>query len=327
MEMVHETDSGFDALWSELLRTHDNPTPLISASYLEYRAAYLGDKLEARYRSVVVDEAGKLVAGSCFDLIEGVLDAVTVPSATVVARNARRRHAAEKLLRGQIAQLFCRYGSKHMRFIDQLVDGGLSNLSLWALQNSATCNIHFTQVLDLTRDPAILWHDVSRSVQRHIKWGRKNMLVRVSQDRTGLEALRRVHFVAAGRTTRPSETWEIQGRMIDAGEAFVTLAELGGEIVSAIFHQRSGDYCYYGVGASDRSRFTNPISHAVLWAGIEHARQIGCRHYTVGSQVWPGHHHHPPANAPKEISIANFKRRFGGRTTPEMLIDLPRPQG
>jgi hypothetical protein len=178
----------------------------------------------------------------------------------------------------------------------------------------------------LRRDPAMLWHDISRSVQRHIKWGRKNMLVRVSEDRTGLEALRRVHLTAAGRITRPPETWEMQARMIDSGEAFVTLAELGGEIVSAIFHQRSGDHCYYGVGASDRSLFAKPISHAVMWAGIEHAREIGCRHYTVGSQVWPGHHHHPPTNTPKEISIATFKRRFGGRTIPEMLIDLLQPE-
>lgn len=319
MRVVEPGDPAFDALWAALLANHTNPSALISESHFEYQKFYLADKFIDRYRAVV-EEGGRPICGSCFDLVDGVLDAVLVPSATIFAMGTRK--GGEALIREKISGLFARYNVARMRFLDQLADGGLSELSRWALDNGATCEVRFSQIIDLTREKAEMWTDVSRSIQRGVNWGRKNMTVSVSNDRAGLESLRQVHFAAAGRITRSAETWDIQARMVEAGEAFVVLAKIDKEIVSASLFLLSANECYYGVGASDRNLFGRPISHVVMWTGIEHARHLGCRRFTVGSQVWPAHHHHAPSNAPKEISISTFKSRFGGKTVPEIVIDL-----
>ena len=77
--------------------------------------------------------------------------------------------------------------------------------------------------------------------------------------------------------------------------------------------------------AADRSLFEKPIGHVVLWDALRHARERGCLRFTTGLQVW---NHALPQLAPvtpKEANIAKFKRSFGGKTVPELVIDLALP--
>lgn len=105
-------------------------------------------------------------------------------------------------------------------------------------------------------------------------------------------------------------------------EAFLVTAALADEIISASLFTLSPHDCLYGVSAADRSLFDKPIGHAPLWEAIRYARSRGCLRFTSGIQLWERNRPGLPPVSAKEANIAKFKRSFGGKTMPEVVIDL-----
>jgi hypothetical protein len=330
MKVVEQTDPEFDGLWAALLGDYDNPAAHLSQSQLDYCGHDMADQMAGHFRAVVV-EGGRPVCGSSFEILksgpERLLDAVETPSALISAIGVEPSlyKGAEALMRDRIERLLRDSQATRMIFRDQLAHGGLSALSLWALGNGAAPSVQLMQVIDLTRDDAWLWSDLTRSCRWGVNWGRKNMTVKVDRDPRSLDELRRLHFAAAGFVTRSEETWAIQERQVQNDEAFVVTAARQGTVVSAALFIRSKFDCLCGVSASDRSLFDKPIGHVVLWEAIRHARERGCLRFTTGLQVWQRNLPHLAEVTPKEANIAKFKRSFGGKTVPEMVIDLSVP--
>lgn len=328
MQILTQEHPHFARLWERLLQSHGNPTALISQSHFEYRAAYLGSAFE-RHVMVVVAEGETPILGSCFELTHEPsgrreLNAVASPSAMIVARPVvpQGQAGAEAMLRKHLDRTIQQLGVHQVRFVDQLVDGGLSMLSQWALGQGAVVEPRFEQVIDLTVDDVTLWRALSKSCQWGVNWGRKNLDVAVSTAPADIESLRLLHFSAAGTTTRALSTWNRQRKMVEDGDAFLVLAKLDGAVVSAAFFQKSELDCYYSVSASERSLFEKPLSHAVIWEAIKYAKQQGCARFQLGAQVWERFQWHRTAATAKEANISKFKRSFGGVCRAEFLIDL-----
>lgn len=328
MKLIENQHPDFDRLWAELLRTHDNPTALVSQSYFDYRALYVGPALE-RQVSFLVEERGQPILGSSFELIrdrsdQRVLSAVASQSGLIRAKGASPalRLGAETLLRNKLGEVVKDLAVTQLTFVDQLLDGGLSGLTHWALGQGASLESQFNQVVDLTIDEQTLWRGLSKSCQWGVNWGRKNLVLSVHTDADSIEELRHLHLDAAGFETRSRATWALQGKMIEQGEAFLMTARLDGMVVSAAYFQLSPGDCYYGVAASDRRLFDKPLSHAIIWEAIRYAKERGCRRFTLGGQVWQRLHWHLPSPSPKEVNISKFKRSFGGDSKPEFIVSL-----
>lgn len=331
MNIIENEHPDFDRLWAKLLRNHDNPTALISQSYFDYRALYLGPSLK-RELSFLIVERDLPILGSSFELIltnsdQLELSAMTSPSAVIIAAGTppSLRLGAETLLRKRLGEVVQEIGVTRLTFVDQLLDGGLSALTHWALTQGASIESQFEQVIDLTIDEQALWRGLSKSCQWGVNWGRKNLVVSVHTDAASIEELRHLHLDAAGFETRSRATWALQGKMIEQEEAFLVVAQLDGVVVSAAYFQLSPADCYYGVAASDRRLFDKPLSHAIIWEAIRYARQRGCRRFTLGTQVWERYRWHMPAPSAKEVNIAKFKRSFGGNSRPEFIVTLAVP--
>jgi len=329
MRILERQDRDFERFWAVLLRNHDNPTALISQSHFAYRALYLGQALEKQVCAVVV-EGDRPIIGTYFELLRDTggrraLDATQMASQIIVARDtaAPMRNGAETLLRKWIYEAADSSKVERLTFRDQLLDGGLSPLTHWALDQGAHIESEFNQIVDLTIDEESLWRALTKSCQWAVNWGRKHMVLRVRRDPQALKELRRLHLEAAGGATRQAATWELQGKMMEDDEAFVVTAELNGSIVSAALFQVSRSDCYYGVSASDRLLFDKPLSHAIIWEAIKHTRQRGCLRFWLGSQVWERYRWHLTAPSRKEVNISRFKRSFGGRSRPEFVVTLP----
>ena len=329
MNIVENEHPDFDRLWTKLLRNHDNPTALISKSYFDYRALYLGPSLKRKLAFLVV-ERDLPILGSKFELIRDnadqlELNAVASPSAVIVAAGAppSLRLGAETLLRKRLEEVVQEIGATRLTFVDQILGGGLSALTHWALAQGASIECQFNQVVDLTIDEQILWRGLTKSCQWGVNWGRKNLVVSVHTNAVSVEELRHLHLEAAGHETRSRATWALQGKMLEEEEAFLITAQLGGTVVSSAYFQLSPADCYYGVSASDRRLFDKPLSHAIIWEAIRYARQRGCSRFTLGNQVWERFRWHLPPPSPKEVNISKFKRSFGGNSRPEFIVTLP----
>lgn len=292
MKVVEQDDPKFDGLWTALLHDYDDPVAHISQSQFDYRGRYMAKQMDCRFCAVVV-EGGRPICGSSFEILKGqngerLLGATETPSALIAARGAESSlyKGAEALMRDRIERLVCESQANRPIFRDQLVQGGLSALSLWALGSGARHSAQPMQIIDLTRDDARLWSDLTESCRWGVNWGRKNMTVNVDRDPQSVEKLRRLHLAAAGFAARSAETWAIQERQVRNNEAFVVTAALQGTVVSAALFICSKHDCLYGVSASDRSLFEKPIGHVVLWEAVRHARERGCLRFTTGLRVW-----------------------------------------
>jgi RimJ/RimL family protein N-acetyltransferase len=329
MKLLEEQDAAFAASWDMLLREHANPTALISQSYFDYRTLYLGRTLEKQVRAVVV-EGARPVIGSYFELVQDgfrgrVLDATAASSAVIIGRDATPplRSGAETLMRKWLGGVAQDCKASRVIFLDQAIGGGLSALTHWALEQGATIDAQFNQIIDLTADHETLWRGLTKSCQWGVNWGRKNMVVSVRHDAGAVRELRRLHLDAVGFATRSAATWELQAKMVENDEAFVVVAEMNGAAVSAALFQLGRSDCYYGVSASDRLLFAKPLSHVILWEAIKYASQRGCLRFALGSQVWERFRWHLPAATRKEANISKFKRSFGGTSRAEFVVTLP----
>ena len=101
-------------------------------------------------------------------------------------------------------------------------------------------------------------------------------------------------------------------------EAFAVFGELEGELVTAALFLCSKKYCFYGVSASKRELFDKPLSHAVVWKGINYAKRIGCHYFEMGMQCYIGQGEKD--NLAKALNISMFKHGFGGQTCVRLNI-------
>lgn len=124
-------------------------------------------------------------------------------------------------------------------------------------------------------------------------------------------AYRLLHHKAAGRVTRPPETFALMLQWIREGSAALACARHDGIAVGFSLALCYKDGAYYGSSCNDPECDQLPIGHLLQWQTMRWLRDRGSRHYETGQQVYAPLPY-APASA-KEINISLFKRGFGGR--------------
>ena len=262
------------------------------------------------FRGATVETNGKI------DLL-----AYEIPSVSIENKGKLTTKAAKTFLKevDRIVQEV----SGSLWYRDFLIDGELSTLSRQLLLKSAKPTPVFSLVIDLSQDGVILKRNIRKSYGSLINWGLREMQPQVfdASNMTWEKMIefRQLHIREAGRETRSEESWRRQLEMVQAGEAFVIFGCLDDELVSAGFFMHSKTNCIYSSSASRRDMFKKPLFHALMWTAILHAKEIGCRWFEVGEQLYPNH---PTETSPskKELGISEFKAGFGGTT--RMFLDL-----
>ena len=79
-----------------------------------------------------------------------------------------------------------------------------------------------------------------------------------------------LHKKAAGRITRPNESWDVQKNQIHNGESFlITVGRKGGHMIGGGLFNYTNECGFYSVGAYDREFSDEPLGHAVQMKAIE----------------------------------------------------------
>lgn len=206
-----------------------------------------------------------------------------------------RAMVAENETKEQVAELYdiC----SNFYYMDFL-DGGLSETSRFLLKRGHKAKPYYTQVIDLSLSEQDLHKGLRKSYANLINRGIKG--VSIGND---IGILKKLHFEAAGRKTRPDTTWDIQQDMLNDKEAFLVLSDHAG----ALFYYNN-EWCYYAVSASIKEA----TAHAIIWRAITFAKSLGCRYMELGEQVYDGDL--------KLKNISAFKAGFGGRALMRLLF-------
>ncbi len=237
------------------------------------------------------------------------------------------RARAHKLVKAELLRLTdSSIGPDCVLYRDPLHGGYLSHPGRVLLDLGANAVPGFTQIIDLASPDDELHRGMTKSFKWGVNWGEKNLDLTILDGSTMsgevMEAFRLLHVDAAGRETRSRRSWELQQAMVMADEAFCVFGSLDGHLVTAALFPRSVSHCFYGVSASRRDLFDKPLTHALIWTALRHAKALGLRHFEMGEQLFPAAGDLQPTA--KELGISFFKRAFGGRTKAHLDIRLAR---
>jgi hypothetical protein len=330
IKVVGVADPQFSELWQRLVEADGLMFPLYCDRNLVYYRTYFDQQFSDLSFVIVADseplqglrvtshrDAEDTMNLTCYGLPTLHLAQPTLAS--------RRRREVNRLMRATVEGFTDSAHRWRLRHRDFLRFGALSDFSHHLLKSGGHQVSQFTQVIDLSQSEDRLHSELSKSFRWNVSWGKKNLNLRVVEaDRIAerdIERFSDLHVEAAGRETRSQATWEAQLEMIRDGEAFAVFAEMAEQLVSAALFSVTKAYCFYGVSASRRALFDKPISHAVLWEAILHAKSYGCQWFETGEQVFQGHGAMP---SEKELGINAFKRGFGGQTQVRLAVTLER---
>jgi len=200
----------------------------------------------------------------------------------------------ERELKLQIVRLY--EISRHITYMDFLEDGNLSVISRFLLRQGYRARPHYTQIIDI-RDMDL--------VRRNLRKSYKSLVNKTKGVNTTIfERYYEIHEKVCGAKVRPEKTWDIQQEMVRTGKAFV-VAGPGAAVL--IYHNNY--MAYYAGGRS----LPGVDSHAVLLYAIETARNLRCKFFELGEQVFAGD--------PKLVNISKFKRGFGGETKTRLILE------
>ena len=326
VEYLYFGDPNFERHWTALLNNCHFCSPFYSTIAQNYFSQRLKDEgkiiTEESYIMFWENEPVIAFRGATVET-DGKVDllAYEMPSISIENKKTLTTKTAKTFL-----EKFDKVMEKVNGFIwyrDFLINNELSKLSRHLLNNGARSTPLFSKTIDLINDKSTRKSSIRKSYKSLINWGNRELQPKVfdAENITWelIDEFRQLHIRESGRETRSEESWRRQLDMVQAGEAFIVLGHLNGELVSSGFFMNSKTNCYYGMSASRRDLFDKPLFHASMWTAILHAKDLGCKWFEVGEQLYPNHPSEKPPTK-KELGISEFKAGFGGQT--RMFLDL-----
>lgn len=175
-----------------------------------------------------------------------------------------------------------------------------------------------TQIIDLSAQEQQLLHGMRKGHRADIARAAKHLACGVLDATTitpdAFDSYRRLHHKAAGRVTRPLETFRLMYEWICQGMAVLAQATLSGRDVGFALVSFYKGAAYYSSSCEDPEHNQLPIGHLMQWKIMKWLQEHGILRYEIGIQTY-GNLLHAPATQ-KDLNIALFKRGFGGTTVP-----------
>jgi len=323
VNFVDATSLDFGEKLETSLENFSSATPFYTSLMRKYQINYLGNNLKKDLSFLMFQDTGDIAAyvplylchvngGNEFSYGGGYLRAPLIaPLETALVRSRVERELFEK-----ISSLAEEHDALAYRAaIDPLSVVRGTSVSNFLRQHGLRDESSSFQLIDLGVSDDELWLSVRKSYRPLIKKADGLYDVKIidksNYDIQLCEEYRRLHHLAAGRETRPKETFEIMYNMISHGEAFLVLVkERKGKWIGAfLFFQKNG-LVHYSSSATDPT--INPsegAGHLGLWSAIRHAKKEGNRYFQLGWQPYEDE----PEYSEKANNIAMFKRGFGGK--------------
>ena len=189
--------------------------------------------------------------------------------------------------------------------------------------DSIISNSHNYQMyIDLSQSEELIKMNIRKSFKSLINWGKKNLQIDIidsnNLDKIKFNSFKDFHVKVSGRKTRSDKTWDLQYDAIRNNEAYLTLGNLNGVLVSGAYIAHGTDIAYYGVAVNDRELMAEnlPIGHSILFQSIILAKKKGLNKFIVGDYNF--------VEDEKINAITKYKKGFVNSMSlkPKYLIEL-----
>ena len=194
----------------------------------------------------------------------------------------------------------------------------ISNFS----DNIITNSHNYQMYIDLSQSEELIKMNIRKSFKSLINWGNNTLQIDIidssNLDKIKFNSFRDFHVKVSGRKTRSDRTWELQYEGIRNNEAYLTLGNLNGVLVSGAYIAHGTGIAYYGVAVNDRELMAEnlPIGHSILYNSIILAKKKGLNKFIVGDYNF--------TEDAKINAITKYKKGFVNSMIlkPKYLIEL-----
>ena len=178
------------------------------------------------------------------------------------------------------------------------------------------------RLINLSLDKSVLKSMIRKSYRSLINKGSRELVPEIYHSsnisQSFIEDFRELHIREAGRETRSRSTWPQQLEAVKNNHAFCIGSYNNGVLISAGYFITSDKHCYYGVSASRRDMFSQPVFHSLLWSSILYAKSCGLSIFEIDSNSLSFSSNLSLTD--KEDGIRLFKSGFGGKIYPYLTI-------
>lgn len=324
--------------WDEWVGQIDDATYHHSWSWIRYSELFRADSshdsfilLENERKAVAVGPLG-LTLDSHSGKKELSLNGSPLGAPAVLATKPSIRRQILDVVFARIRQYAVENGASRVRMQSHPLSQGFSSGRVCCAQNAfelqkfeLIADVRNTLVMDLALPREALEENLSKYHRRHIRGGAKEGIrVRafakdesLDEPRKNFEQFQRAHFLSARRMTRPQATWDAMLETAEQGDATLFVAFLGDTAMSYLFcgEFRGMSFGWSQVNLEQYEREHSP-RHVLEWEAILHYKERGTRYYDVGERFSEPQWTYQPS--PKELTISQFKERYGGMMLPKI---------
>lgn len=323
MVIISSGHPDFKDYWTRFVSTNPGASWRYLWSRMEYQKAFMGESIEKDLSFILLDGPEPILAcplflerrrsASYFSSGGGYLEAPLMKDGLP----DKKAKQAERECFPYIDRLACEHHVRSAKFmIDPLGKQARYNpLTKYGYFDSSVVTV----IVDLKQDEGRLWADLRKSYKALINRAlKKYRVVFVDASNPDEEVFRQyvlTHCKAAGRTTRPARTFEIQMEKIRNDEATLIGVVNDERLVAFSYFSHFNGGVYYGSMADDPDCDSDmPFEHCMLWRAIEYYKRRGFKRLETGVQQFGIQVFDLPVQ--KNINISFFKRGFGGSMTP-----------
>ncbi len=179
-----------------------------------------------------------------------------------------------------------------------------------------------TQIIALEDSEDVLWRAIRKGHRSDIKraaacevhvWDRDT----ISDEK--FAEYRALHARDAGRVTRVPETFAMMHDWVRRGHAVLVEAAQGGRSVAFAVQILFRQAAYYASSCKEPDLAGLPAMHLLQWRTMVWLKLHGYTHYDIGAQYFGPRWDLVPSA--KDLSIASFKRGFGGETRRVEIVE------
>jgi hypothetical protein len=165
-------------------------------------------------------------------------------------------------------------------------------------------------VLGLREEEKTIWNNLRKSYKPLINKALRNSDVFIldysNYDFNICEEYRKLHFIVAGRETRPKDTFYAQYKLVENNQGYIVFVLENRAFVGAYFFYHLNNCAFYASAATrPECDDQSGIGHLGLWKGIEKAKKLGIHFFDFGMLE-------QETTDSKVKNIEFFKLGFGG---------------
>ena len=184
--------------------------------------------------------------------------------------------------------------------------------------------VHNTVIIDLKTNEEDIWDNFSKYHKKNIKKASKIKFKFYTIDSKSekktitskFSNFKKAHYLSAGKKTRPDSTWDTMKKMILDGDGILFTLNYKNQDISFLYCGVFNKFAW-GWSQANLEEFEKDLMprHLLEWSVIKKLKKMKFKFYEIGERFYQ-YKNFLPSN--KEISISDFKEKFGGKFYPKV---------